>query len=96
MYSAPLILVRRKSCGWSPRTERDPETLPALNRELTAALAGIEPSQVLSGMVEFAAAHGYEVTAEEVAEAGGLPLSDGQLSQVAGGAETVHLYLKSH
>ncbi len=69
---------------------------PALNQELTAALAGIDPPQVLSRMVEFAAAHGYEATAVEIAEAGGLPLSDDQLSQVAGGAETVHLYLRGH
>ncbi len=82
MYLAPLTLDRRKSCGRSLRTEHDPETLGTR-----------EAPQVWR---EFAATHGYEVTAVEVAEVGGLPLSDDQLSQVAGGAETVHLYLKSH
>ncbi len=67
----------------------------ALREELAAAVAGTaDPSEVVSRMVGFAARHGYEVQPEELADAGALPLSDEQLSQVSGGAETVHLYLR--
>ena len=62
-----------------------------LREELDAVLAG-EPGRTrrLSRMVEFAAQHGYVVTAEALSEFALIPddtdhLSGDQLSQVAGG-----------
>ncbi len=67
----------------------------ALRDELATSVAGTsDPAEVVSRMVDFATRHGYEVEPEELADAGALPLSDEQLSQVSGGAETVHMYLR--
>lgn len=83
-------MSQKAAADFLGRLEQD----PVLQRELGVAVAGAkDASEVVSRTVAFAAARGFEVTSEDLADAGALPLSDEDLAQVAGGAETVHLYL---
>jgi predicted ribosomally synthesized peptide with nif11-like leader len=64
---------------------------------LDAALAGApDQPQSLSRAVEFAAQHGYDITAEELAEfavdSATDELADGQLSNVAGGVGVIGIF----